>query len=155
MDFFDINVFQLVHANIKYVNRLIDMFEQVIDDSGFYIYVKRLRLLIFYLANYFEIVTSFEYLNQPIARSNEDEMDQDNDESMQDDSELAEADVSRNEPSSSENNKECSIIKSAPYYRSIFKEYTLCLFRSHALKLVYHANKVNFILKNKSKMVLT
>ncbi len=117
------------------------MFELVNDCIGFKIFIKRLRILTFYLANYFEMVASFDYLNKPISKLEEDLMDEENDES-----EIAEADESKIEPSLSEKSKDCSIIKSPFYYRSVFKEYTLCIFRSYALKLVYHAFNVSFII---------
>lgn len=89
------------------------------------------------LATYFEMASEFDYLSQANDRKSVEDIDLDDDidESIADEPSL-DAEVGKD--------PEDMIVKTPPFYWSIFKELTLCLFRSHAFKLVTHANEVHF-----------
>ena len=124
-----------MYANLKYANKLTDSVTDVTLGSGTCIYFKRIRIVALSLANYFESVSEFDYLNQTSdLKSIEDDMDEDNESATDEPSDLMESEL--------EKDSDCTIVKSPPYYWSIFEELTLCLFRSHALELILHAYNV-------------
>ena len=133
-DFLDQKKFDHIHASLKYANRI--TYSSDIDmKSSFLIYFQRIRIICYYLANYYELIGGFEYFDQLKNKSTDDDVD-DDDESIMDESNDIETDIQSKVTDN-------SIIKSAPYYWSMFKELTLHLFKNHALKIAIHAYKVN------------
>jgi len=125
-EFFAKTAFETIYSSLKATNKQIEKQEELSDDLV--AYLKRIRIVCFYLANYFEMANGFKSLPAPQGKEENDEDDDGMDES--------------NEALPVEEDER--VIRSAPYYWSMFNELTFCLYRDYSLRLVTHACQIGF-----------
>ena len=125
-EFFAKTAFETVYSSLKATNKQIEKQEALSDE--FVAYLKRIRIVCFYLANYFEMANGFKSLPTPQVKE-ENEEDED------------EMEESNEAPTVEEDER---VIRTAPYYWSMFNELTFCLYRDYSLRLVARACQIGF-----------
>ncbi len=148
--FFNSHLFNFLYESMKRARALNILNEENPAES--LVFLKKMRVLVYFVSNYFEMTSLFDKSNLEV-RDHVEECKEEN-ESDEDEEENA----SENEADSSENSNSLNltpneanlqtdssiIIKSPSYYRSVFRDLTLNIFKYYSLDLIFTAYKVGF-----------
>ena len=176
--FFNETHFEYLYSSFKSSNKYLNLNKEALKDmrlddvlSSF----KRLRILSLLVGNYFEIASSFDAYNSKVVREvNDEDGDDDDDEDDEDDDESDDSDSDESDKpnkkseSSGEKAKKSSdlyeiihesekstIIKTPDYYKSLFREYTLSIFKYHSLDIILTAYTIGYEnLSNHERLLL-
>jgi hypothetical protein len=113
--------------------------------------LKRLRILCHYIESYYQISSSFNRVMQNKNKTDESESDSDESDEIEDDEQSSQNSKAAIEILPSED----TIIKSSSYYKSMFRELTINLFKHHSLNLISTTYVIGFNkLTNYERLIL-
>jgi hypothetical protein len=140
--FFTVNMSNFLYENINKASS-IEVFEAKKEHKNFY-FIRQVRILVHLLGEYYETTTLFEKISQ--VETKEEDLDyQENDEQQEEIEEESDSDNSMSQQNqTSASSTANSIIKSFNYYKSIFRELTLKIFRYYSLDLLLSAFKIDY-----------
>ena len=150
---FNQRTFNTLYSHLKQSNNLNTISIRNDDSKAL---LKRLRILCFYIESYYQISSSFDRvmkdknLNEKVEESESDSEESDEEE---DDDEKSSHDSQ--DPIEISPVKNDNIIKSSSYYKSMFRELTVSLFKNYSLNIISTAYMIGFNkLTNYERLVL-
>jgi hypothetical protein len=128
-DFYNQNIFQYLNT----------CFKNAMNSFDSTMFVKEARFMSLHIGNYFEAIACFDYFTAISSQQTDENDDLDgsdgSDEVIEDETEQIEGEESNDSNTKNKSNTSDAIIKTAPYYLRLSRDFTLLIFKSYALNI--------------------